>query len=219
MGEYMLKKLFVIFKVVVILNLLICLINMEWTATFICLFNFILFFIADYIQKKFKYSDLLQFLIYLFLLGSLVGGEVYYLYVKVEYYDVVIHILSSFILSALFFYMFKFFNCNINKLLFMLFIFSFAMMIAGLWEIFEFSVDRILDKDMQKDTVITDINSILLSEDGKSIVNKRINSMCIGDYIINGYLDIGLYDTMVDMVCAVVGSILYIIYCKVKEAF
>lgn len=215
----MLKKLFVIFKVGVILNLLICLINMEWTSTFICLCNFILFFLADYIQNKFKYGDFFRFFIYLFLLGSLVGGEVYYLYVRIEYYDVIMHGLSSFIASGLFVYIFRRYGVNINRILFVISIFSFAMMVAGLWEIFEFSVDRILDRDMQKDTVIAEINSVLLSEDGKTIVNKKINSMVIGDYTINGYLDIGLYDTIGDMICAVFGSILYIIIDRIKEAF
>ena len=40
--------------------------------------------------------------------------------------------------------------------------------------------------------------------------------MKIGNTIIDGYLDIGLYDTIEDMICAVVGSILFIIIYKVN---
>ena len=143
----MLKKLFVIFKVVVILNLVICLIKREWTATFICLFNFILFFIADIVQKKLKYKDGFQLLIYIFLIGSLLGGEVYYLYEKLWYFDIITHILSSVVASGLFFYLFRLFG-NVKRMIMVLCIFSFAMMIAALWEITEFSIDRLLNQDM-----------------------------------------------------------------------
>lgn len=219
MGEYMFKKILNLFKVVVFLNLLFYLINGEWTATFICLFNLISFFISDFIQSKLHYSDRFNFLIYLFLISSLLGGEVYYLYVKFKYFDTVLHVYSSFIISGIFVYLFRLFKVIINKYLFLLCIFSFAMMVAALWEITEFSIDRLFLADMQKDTVITEINSSLLSSDGKNVVNKKINSMMIGDTLFDGYVDIGLYDTIFDMISAVFGSIIYILYYKIKEAF
>lgn len=214
----MLNKLFVIFKVVVILNLLFCLVNGELTATFICLFNFVLFIIADYIQRKVKYSNFFKLLIYIFLIVSLIGGEVYFLYSKIWFLDIILHTLSSFIVSGLFLYLFKFVGCYVNKIFLIICIFSFAMMIAAMWEITEFSIDRIFNIDMQKDTVVNEINSVLLSNDGKSVINRKINTMNIGGYIINGYLDIGLYDTIGDMICAVVGSIIFIIIYKIKGA-
>lgn len=215
----MLKKLFIVFKVVVILNLFVCLINKEWTATFICLFNFILFFLADVIKKKLNYGNLLQLLIYLFLIGSLLGGEVYFLYVRFKHFDTVMHVLSSFIISGLAFYFVKLFKEGINGILFVIFIFSFAMMVASLWEVTEFSIDRFFDNDMQKDTIITEINSSLLSTNGKAIVKKKIENMRIGEYNINGYIDIGLYDTIEDMICAVFGSLAFIVFGRLKRVF
>lgn len=214
------KKIYFILKVVVLFNMLISLISVRWTATFICLFNFILLYVADYVKKKINYDDFLNLLIYIFLVGSLVGGEVYNLYSVIWFYDIVLHILSSFIVSFLFFYIFKLYKVYVNKFLFVLCIFSFAMMVAGLWEITEFSIDRILDKDMQKDTVINEVNSMLLSDDGNFIVNVNVDSMSIGGTTIEGYLDIGLYDTIGDMICAVLGSIMYLIVYgrKIKEA-
>ena len=179
------KKLFIIFKVVVILNLLICLVNKEWTATFICLFNFILFFIEDYVQIKLGYNNFFKLLIYMFLIASLVGGEVYYLYVRIKYFDIIMHTLSSFITSGLFVYVAMFFKVNINKWLYIICIFSFAIMVASLWEIVEFSIDRLFDSDMQKDTIIYEINSVKLSNDSKTIVSKRIESTKFDSFIIN----------------------------------
>lgn len=214
----MLKKIFVLFKVVVILNLLICLIKEEWAATFICLINFIFLFIVDLIQRKFGFNYFFMLLIYLFLTGSLLGGEVYNLYYRIWYFDIILHTLSSFIISGLLLYLFKYFRINLNKTLFIVFIFSFAMMIAALWEITEFSIDRLFGSDMQKDIIITEINSTLLSDDG-ALVKKKIDNMKFGDIIVYGYVDIGLYDTIEDMVCALFGSLLFIIIGKVKEAF
>ena len=94
------------------------------------------------------------------------------------------------------------------------------MMVAGLWEITEFSIDMVLDKDMQKDTIINEVNSILLSNDGNSIIKVKVNSMSFGDVVIDGYLDIGLYDTIEDMICAMFGSIIYLVLDRrrIKEA-
>ena len=149
----------------------------------------------------------------------MLGGEVYYLYVKVWYFDIIMHTLSSFIVSYLLYYIVKYFNVRINIPLFITFIFSFAMMVASLWEITEFIIDRVLVSDMQKDTIITEVKSKLLSSDGKSVIKKKINSMKIDNIIVDGYVDIGLYDTMEDMICAAAGSILFIIIIKLKEAF
>lgn len=214
----MFKKIFIIFKVAVILNLLMCLVNREWIATFICLFNFILFFIADYVQKKLKYKNYFQLLIYVFLIVSLMGGEVYYLYSKIWFLDIILHTLSSFIVSGLFLLIFKVFRNNINNILLMVCIFSFAMMVAVMWEITEYSIDRLFNVDMQKDTIISEINSVLLSIDGKRVVNRKISSMSFGNYVIDGYLDIGLYDTMEDMICALGGCFIFIIIYKIKGA-
>lgn len=214
----MLKNMFLILKIVVILNLFIGLVNKDVTTIFICLFNFILLFVSDYVQKKILYNDVYQLLIYIFLILSLIGGEVYWLYSRIWFFDIILHTLSSFIVSFLFVYIFKFLRVDINKILFMVSVFSFAMMIAALWEITEFSIDRLFDTDMQKDTIVSDVNSVLLSNDGKTIVKQKINNMTIGNYIINGYLDIGLYDTIEDMICAVIGSILFIVLYNLKEA-
>lgn len=212
------KKILYLIKVVVLIHLLVFLINGLWTATFICLFNFITILISDFVQKKLNYNNVFTLVIYIFLTSSLIGGEIYNLYVKIWYYDIIMHILSSFIVSGLLYYLLKILSIKINKIIFMLFIFSFAMMIAALWEITEFTIDRVFNSDMQKDTVITEVNSKLLSVDGKKVVKKTINKTIIGDDIIRGYIDIGLYDTIGDMICAVVGSIVFIGILNLKEA-
>lgn len=216
MGEYMLKKIFYVLKIVVFVHLFLCLINRMNAAFFICLFSLFLLYIVDYLQNKVEYSDLFQLLIYIFLIGSLIGGEVYFLYVKLWYFDIIMHVLSSYIISGLIYYILIKNSVNINFNLFLLFIFSFAMMIASLWEITEFTIDRFFITDMQKDTIINEIKSSYISYNGKNVVVKEVNNIKLGNYVINGYLDIGLYDTIYDMICALFGSFLFLF--KIKRS-
>lgn len=217
----MLKKVFVLFKVVVFIYLSYCVINGLWATTFVCLFNLMLFFASDFVQKKLGYNDFFNLLIYLFLFGSLTLGEFYFLFSRVWYFDIIMHALSSFIVSGIVFYIIRSFRIDMKQIIMMIFIFSFAIMIATMWEITEFSIDRLFGSDMQKDTVITEIRSTLLSDDGKSVIKKEIHSMTIGNKNFNGYIDIGLYDTIEDMICAVGGSLLFIVinYFSIKKLY
>ena len=122
------------------------------------------------------------------------------------------HTFFAFVISYSGLYLIRYFNIYGSIYFVILFIFSFAMMAESIWEIFEFSMDRVIGTDMQKDTVIRNINSMYLSHDiyvDKVIVNDI-------DFMerYGGYLDIGLYDTIGDMICTVVGSFMFIVIMK-----
>ena len=102
--------------------------------------------------------------------------------------------------------------------------FCFSMTIGVLWEFFEFFMDMNFATDMQKDTVIHSINSVMLNPDFvnspyhiRGITSTVVNGQDLG---INGYLDIGLIDTMKDLfvnfIGAVVFSIIGYFYIKYK---
>ena len=94
------------------------------------------------------------------------------------------------------------------------------MGIAAVWEITEFTIDRVLGKDMQKDTVIKEITSELLTDNRERLKVNEINSVIVNgrDFVkeYGGYIDIGLYDTMEDMIFAMLGTIFCMIIEKVK---
>ena len=81
--------------------------------------------------------------------------------------------------------------------------------------LFRMGAAYLFNKDMQKDTVVNNITSTLFSPDKNKAVKKEINSLYINniDFIqeYGGYIDIGLYDTMEDMLCALLGALLFII--------
>ena len=116
---------------------------------------------------------------------------------------------------------------NINKLFVMLFVFSFAILIGVLWEVFEYSMDKLFLKDMQKDSIVDRLSSNYLADDKVSI--EGIDHTILYDksgkeiYYIDGYLDIGLNDTMEDFLANMMGSfvfsILVYLYLKDKKKY
>jgi len=106
------------------------------------------------------------------------------------------------------------------------------MTIGILWEFAEFSIDRVLNKDMQKDRIVTTVSSVALNPSGANIpivvdnINKTIiysDNNTRETVIENGYLDIGLIDTMKDLfvnfVGAIVFSIIGYLYIKNRDQY
>ena len=108
---------------------------------------------------------------------------------------------------------------------------SFSMTVGVLWEFIEFGVDTYLNKDMQKDRVINTINSKALGnlEENELIKIEDIDKTIIyydnykKQYMIDGYLDIGLLDTIKDLfvnfVGAVIFSLLGYLYVRDRDEF
>lgn len=215
------KKLIVLMRIIVIFYFIIGLIKWDITTMVAGLLSLVLMIISSYFIKKLNYSRQLELLIYIFIITTEVLGEVYHFYTRVSYFDIIMHIYSSFVISYIGISIIK--RYKLSRIVTILFIFSFAMMCESVWEIGEFSIDRIFKSDMQKDTVINNISSTYLSLDGDKplsidIYDVNVNGISFTD-MYGGYIDIGLYDTISDMVCAVIGSILFIFiyYFKKKE--
>ena len=87
------------------------------------------------------------------------------------------------------------------------------MTIGVLWEFFEFGVDNFLGMDMQKDVVINEIRSVSLdpTKTNTVIAVSDINEVVINgkELGVGGYLDIGLYDTMKDLLVNFLGAVIF----------
>ena len=87
------------------------------------------------------------------------------------------------------------------------------MTVGVLWEFFEFGMDRLFHMDMQKDTVVNSITSVMLDPTNKNIpvtidgiTSVTVNGQELG---FGGYLDIGLYDTMADLFVNFIGAVVF----------
>ena len=161
----------------------------------------------------------LEITVVVFIFAAEILGEIACFYVTVPFWDKALHTTSGFIYAAVGYSMADVLNRHkkvsfeLSPLFLALVAFCFSMTIGALWEIFEFSVDNLFHKDMQKDTVIQQITSVALDPTNRNIPITISN---IQDVVVNGeslglggYLDIGLIDTMKDLQVNCIGAIAF----------
>ena len=94
------------------------------------------------------------------------------------------------------------------------------MTIGVLWEFFEYNADKYLGLDMQKDTYVENINTVMLDpeESNKVIKIEDIEYTILYDKDgkeltkIDNYLDLGIHDTMEDLKVNFIGAFVFSIY-------
>lgn len=85
--------------------------------------------------------------------------------------------------------------------------FLFSVAVAVFWEFTEFAADCFLGMDMQDDMLITGICSYLLGDAvGKTGSIENIKSVLVNGQRLPGYIDIGLIDTMLDLLLESAGA-------------
>ena len=108
---------------------------------------------------------------------------------------------------------------NLSPLYLAIVSFCFSITICVMWEFFEFSMDRVFKTDMQKDTIVYRFSSVTFDESksNKPIkvedIEKTIITKKDGTTIeIDGYLDIGLYDTIEDLAVSFIGAFTFSVF-------
>ena len=93
--------------------------------------------------------------------------------------------------------------------------FCFSMTIGVIWEFFECSMDIFFNKDMQKDYLVQVINTVSLNDAGElehieNVTNTVVNTSSGESVTIDGgYLDIGIRDTMKDLLVNLIGAVVF----------
>ena len=109
------------------------------------------------------------------------------------------------------------FSLSLSPVFMAIVAFCFSMTIGVLWEFFECAMDQFFLLDMQKDTVISSISSVLLDPTGRQrpFAIHGITDLIVvanGEQIplgLGGYLDIGLLDTMNDLLVNFIGAAVF----------
>ncbi|MBQ4344239.1 MAG: hypothetical protein IJ356_04715 [Erysipelotrichaceae bacterium] len=128
--------------------------------------------------------------------------------------------MNGFLSAAIGFSMVNLLNENeklqfeLSPLFLVLVSFCFSMTIGALWEILEYSLDQFLGVDSQKDMLIHTIRSVSLNAEGKMKVVENIQEVTVnGELLSNtGYLDIGLIDTMQDLIVNLIGACIFSVF-------
>lgn len=216
---------YLILRILVILCMILQLIHGDIQNAMLCLLSLILLIIPIIIQRKFEITlpNTLEITIYLFIFSAEILGEINNFYHLIPYWDTILHTLNGFLATAVGFSLIDLLNKNSKKfnlspVYLCLVAFSFSMTIGVLWEFFEYAADKFFMLDMQKDEIITEISSVTLDEthSNNPIIIDEITKTIIYnqngeqiEIISNGYLDIGLNDTMKDLFVNFIGAMIF----------
>lgn len=212
---------YTVLRLIVLATLVSSIIRGEYESAFICLLVLGLFVLPFFIQQNFgiELPSTLEIIILLFIFASEILGELKCYFITYPHWDSMLHTTTGFLCAATGFALIDILNRN-SKIKFQLSpiyvavaAFCFSMTVGVLWEFFEFGMDRLFMMDMQKDTVVNAITSVMLDPTNSNtpvtidgITSVTINGQELG---LGGYLDIGLYDTMGDLFVNFIGAVVF----------
>jgi len=198
--------------------LVLQLVNRNFSNAFLCVLTLVLFLVPSFIEKRMKINvpDTLEVIVLLFIYAAEILGEISEFYLTFPYWDDMLHTLNGFLCAAIGLSFVNILNDDpklpfrLSPFFVVLVAFCFSMTIGVLWEFFEYGMDVFTLSDMQKDTVISQVSSVMLHPEGRNIsVTVPISSIIVNGEPWQGYIDIGLIDTMKDLLVNFVGAVVF----------
>ena len=197
----------------------------QFASAFTALLSLILFLLPTFVEESFriKLPMALEIIAIFFVFCANILGEIAAFYTLFPFWDDMLHYTSGFIFAAFGFALVDILNRNRNvdfhlsPIFLSLVALCFSVTVGVLWEFFEFAADTVLRTDMQKDYLVTHIYSAELNTIGQDPVRIRdvvqtVITTANGEiYTVDGYLDIGLLDTMKDLFVDFAGAFLFAI--------
>ncbi len=212
-------------SVIVVLIGIARFIRQDYYSVFLCFLTLLLFNIPFFIGERLKLHlpKTLMTIILLFIFSAEILGEIGNFYTKIPWWDTMLHTVNGFLMAAIGFSMIDIlnnsprFHINLSPVFVAFVAFCFSMTVGIFWEFFEFGMDTYTVIDMQKDRLISEFASISLNPDG---LNDPVKIQGITETVIHysggevltipdGYLDIGTYDTMKDLIVNCIGAFVF----------
>ncbi len=218
-GVYILLRFFVIAVMVAQFF------NRNFENVFLCLLTLVLFLLPTIIERSLQIDlpNTLEIIILLFIFAAEILGEIRAFYTTYQGWDTMLHTLNGFLCAAIGFSLVDMlnraerFSLSLSPVFMAVVAFCFSMTIGVLWEFFECGMDRLFLLDMQKDTVVNSISSVMLDPTGGNtpVIIRDITDVIVvsgGEQVslgLGGYLDIGILDTMKDLAVNFVGAAVF----------
>lgn len=228
------KKAFIVYlilRAIVIAVIVRSAIHGQWENVFTGALALLLFMLPPFVEKNFRITlpTTLEILVFCFVFCAEILGEIGCFYVKIPIWDTMLHTTNGFMFAAFGFSLVDIFNRRKSKKLRFelsplyqaIVAFCFSMTIGVLWEFFEFSADMFLHTDMQKDFTTAIVSSVSFDTTKSNtpivikdivdtiIVTKDGTRYALSDFGLTGYLDIGIIDTMKDLMVNFVGAVVF----------
>lgn len=212
---------YLVLRLIVLASLVSAILRQEYESAFMCVLVLFLLMLPFFIQKNFGIClpSTLEIIILLFIFAAEILGELQSYFIQYPYWDTMLHTTNGFLCAAVGFSLIDILNRDakikftLSPVYVALAAFCFSMTIGVLWEFFEFGMDRLFHMDMQKDTIVHTISSVMLDPTNSNIpiTIDGITSVAVNgrDLGFTGYLDIGLYDTMEDLFVNFIGATVF----------
>lgn len=235
--------IYLVLRFLVIVCMILEILKGNWSNVFLCVLTLLLYLIPYLVDKKLNIDlpNTMDIMIFLFIFSAEILGEIQNFYGTFKYWDTILHTINGFLCAAIGFALVDILNrskkihIDLSPIFVAVVAFCFSMTVGVLWEFFEFGADSFLKTDMQKDRIVQSISSVSLHPEGKNIpvilnnIDRTViyshnsSSQSIETTIPNGYLDIGIIDTMKDLLVnfigAIVFSILGFLYIKNRDNY
>lgn len=216
---------YVVLRLMVITVMIAQFFNGNFENVFLCGLTLVLFLLPTIFEKQLQIDlpNALEIIILLFIFAAEILGEIRAFYTTFAYWDTMLHTLNGFLCAAIGFSLVDMCNrhervsLSLSPVYMAIVAFCFSMTIGVLWEFFECTMDQFFLLDMQKDTVVHSISSVMLDPTGGNtpVAIKGITDVIVvcGDQQIplgvGGYLDIGILDTMKDLWVNFIGAVVF----------
>lgn len=218
--------LYVVTRMIFILVGIVSALFEDYLTASLCAIALVFFLLPTFLYNKFniKVPSALEISAVLFTFMCVVGGEIGHLYAQFPLWDKILHTFSGFLIAAIGLAFMDFFTkrkssvFRLTPFFAVFFAFFFALGVEVIWEVFEYMVDTFTGfTDMQADyyinyfaskkaggetnpvpIIVGGIKDVVITfEDGREAL------------VLHGYIDIGLADTMHDIIVGAAGALLF----------
>ena len=200
--------------------------NGDFESVFLCALTLVLFLLPTVFERALMIDlpNTMEIIIMLFIFAAEILGEISSFYTTFKSWDTILHTLNGFLCAAIGFALVDMlnrtekFSLSLSPVFMSIVAFCFSMTIGVLWEFFECGMDQLMMLDMQKDTVVHSISSVMLDPSGRNnrvLIENIVDTIVVtadGQQIslgLGGYLDIGILDTMKDLFVNFIGAVVF----------
>lgn len=219
---------YILLRGIVLIVLIFELASRQWFNVFLCTLTLALFMIPTIVERhlQLELPGPLEIVILCFIFSSAILGEIAEFYLKIPGWDTLLHTLNGFLMAAIGFSLIDLlnrsprFHISLSPFFVAFVAFCFSMTTGILWEFVEYAIDRLFHMDMQKDALVSAVASVSLNPEGVNVplVLRDIQSTTLfyaedgvpRELVISGgYLDLGLRDTMKDLLVNCLGALIF----------
>jgi hypothetical protein len=214
-------RLYLILRGLVIASGIAAFCERRYEYVAMCALVLLLFLMPSFLERELRIElpSTLEKIILLFAFSAEILGEMQSFYIRFAWWDTMLHTLNGFLCAAIGFALVDILNTNprikfnLSPFFLAVMAFCFSMTVGVLWEFFEFGMDCFFHFDMQKDTILHTISSVMLdpAHGNRAVLIPDIRTVTVNgqDLGLGGYLDVGLFDTMKDLLVNFVGAVVF----------